>query len=220
MKIRDVLREEGTAATETLLILVPLMMLVSLVLFSGNLLIREQMARQDAHSQVFNKAYSMLLYPSPTAPVGSSNLGAHLGGALTAAGRRHAMTGSPFAIPSGVNDAFPGVPGKVSSWSPVNLSASTAEKIQMVDGLPNTWFEGWGYQTYNDTFMSNTTLHMPRYATALRSPWTKLGYPILVSQDAFFEPHQLQTWGDTLINGTDDAPGVNQEVRNKLLLAE
>lgn len=201
---REQSREEtGVATIETMLVAIPIVLFTMLAVYSAKTLLLEQGARNEAHSDVMDKAYAF----STSMADGLAAQEALIFGELTAEGRRHSLKPAAAEIPEGVTADF-GPPDALTT-------TFGGSEFTMIDGLPNSVIEGWGLTRYEDQFGSGSEQAFARYAILLRSPWTRLGYPYLVTQDFMLEPRQMQAWGQSLI---EDQDGVDSDLIDQLLL--
>ncbi len=193
--------------TETVLIIMPLLIVILLAPWAAGMFLDLQLARTEAHRDMFDKTTTMLLMPEALM---SNHVNDELSsqfGELTPQTRQHEFASFPPDVPSSVNDIFD-PPGGLS----IKFS-STVSLDLFEDGFPNYPVEGWEYVRRNGFFENSEDLHFMTYGSTIRSPWTWLGYPMVATQDLIFEPKQMQDW-----QGEQEA--VDEDMRGRLKLAE
>lgn len=174
--------------TETILVLLPLMLVVFLAPFAAHMFLDLQVARTEAHRDMFDKTTSMLIMPEALMSNHVNNAMASQFGALNAQSRQHAFAAFPAEVPGPINDIFD-PPGSLGIKFTSTVSLDLFE-----EGFPNYPVEGWEYINRRGLFEASPDLHFMTYGATIRSPWTWLGYPMVATQDLIFEPKQMQDW--------------------------
>lgn len=188
----------GTATTETVLVIIPLLMLVGMAPWIAHMFLDLQVARTEAARDSFDKTTTMLLMPEAMM---DNHVNGELGnqfGHLTTASRRHAFAGFPEEVPASI-DAILDPPGSLA------ITFVEGVALDLFDeGFPNRAVEGWEYVRRDGPLSTSPEQHFMTYAAQIRSPWTYLGYPMVATQDLIFEPKQMQDWRDEL-SGLEDS---------------
>lgn len=184
---------------EAVLILIPLLLLACLAPFVAGMFLDMQEARTEAHRDMFDKTHTILIFPDSV--MKRSLQAAHNarspGGELTEESRLHSFAEVP-PIPSELADFNE---GDVAIGEPAWASFPLAKNMQLDlfdPGFPNNAVEGWEFIERNGLMARSDSLQLLSYAVSLRSPWTRLGYPWVTSQDMIYEPGLMQSWGDSL----------------------
>ena len=193
--------------TETILVIMPLMVVIFLAPWAASMFLDLQTTRTEAHRDMFDKTATMLLMPEALM---NNHVNSELSsqfGALTAETRQHEFSSFPPDVPDSVNNIFD-APGSLS----IKFS-STVSLDLFEEGFPNYPVEGWEYIQRRGFLEGSPDLHFMTYGSAIRSPWTWLGYPMVATQDLIFEPKQMQEW-----QGEQEA--VDEDMRGRLKIAE
>lgn len=191
--------DTGTAITEAALVMLPLVFFLLIAPAIALIWASEQFARTEVHRDMFDKTTVFMQLPK------GDKTG--VGDVISVTDRRRAYPDMPPKIdglsrnPNGIIDA----PKKVDlSFAYGYLTASL-----FPEGFPNYYAEGWQYRKveYAGGWWKGE-LDLLRYGAVARTPWTWLGWPFVTSQDAYFEPKQIQSW-------FDDAKGAGVEIFKK-----
>lgn len=144
----------------------------------------EQHARTEAHRDMFDKTTLFIQVPR------GDKTG--VGTPITATNRRHAY---PVDMPPKIADLSGDPNDTIDAPSEVSLSIASRTATLFPEGFPNYYAEGWQYLEveYAGGWWRGD-LELMRYGVVARSPWTWLGWPFIPSQDAYFEPQQIQAW--------------------------
>lgn len=198
----------GTAITEALLIMIPLVLFAGLAPFVAGMFLDMQKARTEAHRDMFDKTHTFLILPDSVMKRSLQGLidSQFPGGELTEESRLHRFA------------EVPSIPEEITSFSErgVSIGAPAFDAIPLGDGnqlqlfdggFPNSAVEGWEFIERRGLRRQSEPIQLLSYATTLRSPWTRLGYPWVTSQDFLFEPLLLQKWGETLPIEDITSPG-------------
>lgn len=189
----------GTAMAEALLILIPLLLLAGLAPFVAGMFLDMQTARTEAHRDMLDKTHTILILPDS---VMKRSLQAAYdarspGGKLTEETRLHSFAEVPSVPTKLANFSQDGVAIDVPAWAPLPLAKNM--QLDLFDpGFPNNAVEGWEFIERPGLMAQSELVQLLSYAVSLRSPWTRLGYPWVTSQDMIYEPGLMQSWGDSL----------------------
>lgn len=186
----------GTAMTEALLICIPMLLVAGIAPFVAGMFLDLQEARTEAHRDMFDKTHTMLIFPESVmenhlqGPINDQ----FAGGELTGRSRQHVFAAFPPELPTALSEFKA---GDVEIKPPDGLSIDFTDSLSLDlfnEGFPNSPVEGWEFVERRGIFSSSAPIQFLTYAATIRSPWTKLGYPWVTSQDLMFEPSQVQSW--------------------------
>ena len=221
-------RALGVATTETVLVIIPLLLLVGMAPWMAHMFLDLQVARTEAHRDAFDKTTMMLLLPEAFMDKHIAGEMTDQFGAINEKTRRHALAGIPDSQDSS-GDAVspPAIPKAVEAIydSPGGLDIKFTESFSVNlfdDGFPNATVEGWEYIVRPGPVSGSPDMHFMTYAATLRSTWTWLGYPMVTTQDLIYEPSKMQDWFGELakLKTSDKHPVLTDAIVKGLKLAE
>lgn len=199
-------RLRGTATTETLLVIPVLLLVVVLAPRVAHLFLDALVTRAEAHRDTFAKTTSFVLMPEAMMDNHVNSLMSAQFGALTPSSRRHAFAEFPPDVPPSINAALDAPEALEIPLGPFSLELCT-------EGYPNSVVEGWGYTAHSGSIAGQQPVHLMAYGAVIRSPWTKLGWPWVATQDIMWEPKQMQDW-----QGAQER--IDDDMRERYKLAE
>jgi hypothetical protein len=185
---------------EAALVMIPLLlflMLAPTMLFIWD---REQQARTEAHRDMFDKT-TMAILLLPEAPYGTH------GGGITSGQIGTIPVPYPRRLHAYPRDTYPALPppvpdGAIDKPDGLDLTIGPVVTEVFPDGFPNQYVEGWQKRVVKPRggwFAGE--LESKRYGAVIRSPWTRLGWPFIPTQDMIWEPARIQNWyGDNEIS--------------------
>lgn len=187
--------------TETVLVLPVLLVVVGLAPVVAHMFLDMLVARTEAHRDTFDKTTTFALMPDALMNNHVNSALSAQFGAVNPTTRKHAFAEFPpdytqyapnidniFDPPGGI-----GIP--IGPWT-IDIFG---------DGFPNATVEGWEYIRRPQVFGGQGEMHIMTYGAVIRSPWTKLGYPFVPTQDLFTEPKKMQDWyGDLELSDMSD----------------
>lgn len=177
--------DTGTAITEAALVMLPLVFFLMIAPAIALIWASEQYARTEAHRDMFDKTTVFVQLPR------GDKTGT--GDTIAPTDRRRVYPVMPPKI-----DGLRGNPNSIlDAPDEVSLGVGPFTASLFPEGFPNYYAEGWQYQkvTYAGGWWKGE-VELMRYGAVARTPWTWLGWPFIASQDAYFEPQQIQSWYD------------------------
>jgi len=183
-----------------------LLILVGMAPWVAHLFLDILVTRTEAHRDAFAKTTTFVLMPEAMMDNHVNSLMSVQFGALTPETRQHAFAGFPPEVPGSINGILDPPEGLGISLGPFSLDL-------FPDGFPNATVEGWEYVARPNLFEDQEQLHLMAYGAVIRSPWTKLGWPWVATQDIMWEPKQMQDW-----QGSQER--VDDDMRERYKLAE
>lgn len=199
-------RRRGTATTETILVLPLFLLFVVMTPWVAHLFLDVQVARTEAHRDTFAKTTTMLLMPEALMDNHVNAAMSSQFGAITSDSRQHALASPPPAIPDSINGILDPPEGLDISIGPFTLDLFPG-------GFPNSTVEGWEYIPRANAFGVEEDLHLMAYGAVIRSPWTRLGWPWVATQDIMWEPKLMQDW-------QGEQEKIDDDMRERYKLAE
>lgn len=196
----------GTATTETVLVIPVLLLVVGMTPWIAHMFLDHLVARTEAHRDTLDKSTTLVLMPEALMDNHVNDSMSSQFGRLTPQTRQHAFAGLPPDVPDSV-DAILDPPG----GSSIPLGPFSLDLFP--EGFSNFPVEGWEYVRRPGAFEAQDDMHFMTYAVVIRSPWTKLGWPWLATQDLLWEPAKIQGW-------QGDQEKVDDAMRERYRLAE
>lgn len=210
---------KGTAVTEALLVIPPLLVLAFMGVWVADYYFSWQVGRTEAHRDAFDKTHSALLLPGAFIDTYLESAMQDQFGVTDVENRRHLLPPSPPDIPNSWTADFD-APSGLSLEIPLSdsVQAVTGQseiKIPIFDeGFPNTAVEGWEYTPYVSNIPGAPVTQMMTYSVSIRSPWTWVGWPLLSCQDMLFEPKMIHGWyGGLSFTELSDAKDMKKELK-------
>ena len=189
-----------------MLVIPVLLIVVGLAPWLAHMFLDLLVARTEAHRDTFDKTTTIVLMPEALMDDHVNSAMSSQFGALTKATRRHSFAEFPLDVPGSVEGIIDSPGGTSISMGPFSLDL-------FPDGFPNSPVEGWEYIARPRGFGGDGEMHFMTYGAAVRSPWTKLGWPWIATQDMIFEPAKLQGW-------QGDQEEIDDNMRERYRLAE
>jgi len=171
--------------TEAALVMIPLVAFLMIMPAITLIWTSEQYVRTEAHRDMFDKTTSFVQLPRGDKLI--------YGTPIMERQRRRAYPLFPpeIASLSGDPNSIIKAPGSKTVQFPFN-------KVDLFpEGFPNYYAEGWQYRKfkYAGGWWAGE-MELMRYGAVIRTPWTWLGWPSVPTQDAYYEPLQIQGWYD------------------------
>ena len=192
--------------TETLLVLPVLLLFVGLAPWVAHLFLDVQVARAEAHRDTFAKTTTFLLMPEAMMDNHVNSMMSSQFGAITPRSRRHAFAGFPPEVPDSIN-------GILDPPETLDISVGPFTLDLFPGGFPNSTVEGWEYIPRDNALEGQDQLHLMAYGAVIRSPWTRLGWPWVATQDMMWEPKLMQDW-------QGEQEKIDDDLRERYKLAE
>ncbi len=199
-------RRRGTATTETVLIIPVLLLVVGMTPWMAHMFLDLQVTRTEAHRDMFEKTTCWALMPETMMSNHVNSRMESQFGLLTEGTRQHALAKNPPEVPESVNNIL-----DAPSSQDMTKGAYTLDLFD--EGFPNNTVEGWEYIERPKALSVPGSLHFMAYGYVIRSPWTKLGWPWIPTQDFIAEPGKMQGW-------QGDLAKIDDEMRKRYKLAE
>lgn len=199
----------GTATTEVVLIIPILLMWALVVPWVAQFFLELMMTRTEAHRDMLDKTTTFVVSPGTTQAQGSDTSP----WGFTPSAREHSLAGFPQAVPTAF-DAL-GTP----SAQEVNVGGPFPAFELFAEGFSNAAVEGWETTEYSriielvGTRLGGKPAFLTAYGAVIRSPWTRLGWPWIPTQDMKFEPAAMKEWHE-------GATALDDDIRGRYNLAE
>ncbi len=210
----------GTAVTEAVLVIPALLLIVGMAPWVAHMFLDVLVTRTEAHRDTFDKTTTVVLMPEAMMSNYVNRAMSSQFGDLTASTRQHALAHAPPDIPSSLDGVLMRGTFREEMF---RYSRNGPDKLEIElgpfslslfpEGFPHSSVEGWEYIQRPKTFADQEELHFMAYGTVIRSPWTKLGWPWVATQDLLYEPKQIQDWQESQLQ-------VKDKMRERYKLAE
>ncbi len=182
------------------------MLVVAIAPWLAHMFLTLLVGRTEAHRDVFDKTTTFVLMPEAMMSNHVNSAMSTQFGALTPQTRRHAFADFPPLVPDSINNILDPPGNQAISIGPFSLDL-------FAEGFPNATVEGWEYITHPKAFTGQGLMHFMTYGAVIRSPWTRLGWPWVATQDIIAEPGKMQGW-------QGDQEQIDDPMRERYKLAE